>query len=74
MSAIFQKEAKKKGKKMLERGTKVQNILKFGQNVQNLKIFPKKGKRLCMIIACDRLLEKALFFYYSPSKYPETCY
>ena len=35
MHAIFQK----KGKKMLRKDKKGQNILKFGKNIQNLKIF-----------------------------------
>ena len=35
MHAIFQK----KGKKILRKDKKGQNILKFGKNIQNLKIF-----------------------------------
>ena len=42
-------------------GTKKGKISKnLGKNVQNLKIFLRKGRWLCAIIACNKLLEKAL--------------
>ena len=57
MSAIFQK----KSKKMLKKGKIFEDLYK---NVQNLKkkkkFFLKKGRRMHAIIACNKLLEKAL--------------
>ena len=48
MHAIFEE----KGKKNVKKGKKVENIWKFGQNVQNLKIF-EKGQ----VIACDYYMQ-----------------
>ena len=56
MRAIFQK----KGKKMLKKGTKGQNIWKFGQKCIKFENMLKKGRWFCVIIARNKLLEKAL--------------
>ena len=50
LPAIFQKKCKKRAKK----GRIFKNL---GKNVQNSKIFLKKGRWLCAIIARKKLLE-----------------
>ena len=54
MRAIFQK----KGQKNVKKGKIFENL---GKNVQNLKKYFEKGRRLRVIIARNKLLEKALF-------------
>ena len=56
MSAIFQK----KSKKMLKKGKIFEDLYKNVQNLKKKKKFLKKGRRMHAIIACNKLLEKAL--------------
>ena len=57
MCAIFQK----KGRKNVKKDKKGQNIWKFGQKCTKFENIFKKGRWLCVIIALDKLLEKALY-------------
>ena len=50
----------KKGKKMLKKGKKGQNIWKLGQKCANFEYILKKGRWLHVIIARNKLLEKSL--------------
>ena len=59
MRAILQ-EKDKKGQKMLKKGKKGQNIWKFAQKRTKFEHILKKGWWLCVIIAPNKLLEKAL--------------
>ena len=56
MPGIFQKKAKK----CLKKAKKGQNIWRIGQKYGKFENVLKKGRWLSMIIACNRLLEKAL--------------
>ena len=56
MSAIFQK----KSKKMLKKGKIFEDLYKNVQNLKKKKKILKKGRRMHAIIACNKLLEKAL--------------
>ena len=58
MRAIFQNKSKKE-QKIFKKGKKEQNIWKFGQKSTKFANISKKG-RWCAIIACNKLLEKAL--------------
>ena len=60
---FFRKRTKKKGKKMLKKGKKAQDMCKFGQKCTKSENFLKKGRSLCAIIACNKPLEKALIKY-----------
>ena len=61
MRAIFQK----KGKNMLNKGKKGQNIWKFGRKCAKIENILKKGTWLHAIIARNKLLEKALELQFS---------
>ena len=81
MRAIFQKMGKKR-KKMFKKNTKWHIIWKFGQKCTKFENILKKVKWLCEIIACNKLLEKALehqtdkqkyfFIMYIRTKYDKT--